>query len=120
MVALLLTTMFLSDPVNNAAAVVLMASIALNVAEGLGAFPDPFLVAVAIAGSCAFLISHRSPIERDGARTGRLQVRRLLAAGSDSGTDPRDGRRAAATVAGADVRMRAWDTVKLRVPSKKV
>jgi len=62
LIVLLLTTMFLSDLVNNAAAVVLMASIALNVAEGLGASPDPFLVAVAIAGSCAFLtpIGHQS------------------------------------------------------------
>lgn len=64
LVLLLLVTMFLSDLVNNAAAVVLMASIALNVAEGLGASPDPFLVAVAIAGSCAFLtpIGHQSNV----------------------------------------------------------
>ncbi|MFP4344725.1 MAG: SLC13 family permease [Anaerolineales bacterium] len=64
LVILLLVTMFLSDLVNNAAAVVLMASIALSVAEGLGVSPDPFLVAVAIAGSCAFLtpIGHQSNV----------------------------------------------------------
>lgn len=64
LVVLLLVTMFLSDMVNNTAAVVLMASIALSVAEGLGASPDPFLVAVAIGGSCAFLtpIGHQSNV----------------------------------------------------------
>jgi di/tricarboxylate transporter len=64
LVVVLLVTMFLSDLVNNAAAVVLMASIALSVAEGLGASPDPFLIAVAIGGSCAFLtpIGHQSNV----------------------------------------------------------
>jgi di/tricarboxylate transporter len=59
---LLIGTMFLSDVVNNAAAAVLMAPIALYVAEGLGASPDPFLLAVAIGASCAFLtpIGHQS------------------------------------------------------------
>ncbi|MFO7743743.1 MAG: SLC13 family permease [Anaerolineae bacterium] len=64
LVILLLVTMFLSDVVKNAAVVVLMGPIALSVAEGLGASPDPFLVAVAIAGSCAFLtpIGHQSNV----------------------------------------------------------
>lgn len=59
-----LTTMFLSDLVNNAVAVVLMSPIALAVAQGLGISVDPFLVAVAIGGSCAFLtpIGHQSNI----------------------------------------------------------
>lgn len=59
---ILLVTMFLSDVINNAATVVLMAPIALNVAEGLQVSPDPFLMAVAIGGSCAFLtpIGHQS------------------------------------------------------------
>lgn len=54
--------MFLSDLVNNAAAAVLMAPIAIGVAQGLGASPDPFLMAVAIGASCAFLtpIGHQS------------------------------------------------------------
>lgn len=61
---LLVGTMFLSDVVNNAAAVVLMAPIAITVAAGLGASPDPFLMAVAVGGSSAFLtpIGHQSNI----------------------------------------------------------
>ena len=58
----LIGTMFLSDLVNNAAAAVLMAPIAISVADGLSASPDPFLMAVAIGASCAFLtpIGHQS------------------------------------------------------------
>lgn len=58
----LIGTMFLSDLVNNAAAAVLMAPIALNIANELGASTDPFLMAVAIGASCAFLtpIGHQS------------------------------------------------------------
>ncbi|MFO7941542.1 MAG: SLC13 family permease [Bacillota bacterium] len=59
---ILVGTMFLSDLVNNAAATVLVAPIALQVATGIGASPDPFLMAVAIGASCAFLtpIGHQS------------------------------------------------------------
>ncbi len=58
----LVGTMFLSDLVNNAAATVLVAPIALRVAIGMGASPDPLLMAVAIGASCAFLtpIGHQS------------------------------------------------------------
>ncbi len=58
----LIATMFLSDLVNNAAAAVLMAPIALGVASGLEASPDPFLMSVAIGASCAFLtpIGHQA------------------------------------------------------------
>ncbi len=58
----LVGTMFLSDIINNAAAAVLMAPIAINVAAGLGVSADPFLMAVAIGASCAFLtpIGHQS------------------------------------------------------------
>ncbi len=64
LVLILLVTMFLSDIVSNAAAVVLMAPISIGVAQGLGVSIDPFLVAVAIAGSCAFLtpIGHQSNV----------------------------------------------------------
>ena len=55
LVVIMLATMMLSDIVNNAAAVVLMSSIALGVARGLGVSIDPFLVAVAVGGACAFL-----------------------------------------------------------------
>ncbi|OPL14671.1 MAG: potassium transporter TrkA [Firmicutes bacterium ML8_F2] len=55
-------TMFLSNLVNNAAAAVLMAPIAISVAAGLQASSDPFLMAVAVGASCAFLtpIGHQS------------------------------------------------------------
>jgi di/tricarboxylate transporter len=59
---ILVVTMFLSDVINNAATVVLMAPIAIGVASGIGASIDPFLMAVAVGGSCAFLtpIGHQS------------------------------------------------------------
>ncbi|WFN35464.1 SLC13 family permease [Methanogenium sp. S4BF] len=62
LVLLLIITMFLSDLVNNAASAVLMAPIALGIAYDLGASIDPFLMAVAIGASCAFLtpIGHQS------------------------------------------------------------
>lgn len=58
----LVVTMFLSDIINNAATVVLMAPIAINISSGMGVESDPFLMAVAIGGSCAFLtpIGHQS------------------------------------------------------------
>jgi di/tricarboxylate transporter len=59
---LLVATMFLSDVINNAAAAVLMAPIGIGLASGLEASSDPFLMAVAIGASCAFLtpIGHQS------------------------------------------------------------
>ena len=55
-------TMFLSDIVNNATAVILMAPVSMGVSTSLGASVDPFLMAVAIGGSSAFLtpIGHQS------------------------------------------------------------
>jgi len=60
--AVLVISMFLSDIVNNTAAAVLMAPIALGVAGGLSASADPFLMAVAVGASAAFLtpIGHQS------------------------------------------------------------
>jgi di/tricarboxylate transporter len=62
LIIILVGTMFLSDLVNNAAAAVLMAPIAIAVAIGIGASIDPFLMCVAIGASCAFLtpIGHQS------------------------------------------------------------
>ncbi|ERM83342.1 hypothetical protein P872_15985 [Rhodonellum psychrophilum GCM71 = DSM 17998] len=58
----LVVTMFLSDVINNAATVLLMAPVAIGLAIGLDCSPDPFLIAVAVGGSCAFLtpIGHQS------------------------------------------------------------
>ncbi|MCC5918344.1 MAG: SLC13 family permease [Cryomorphaceae bacterium] len=59
---LMATTMILSDVVNNAATVVLMAPVAMGIAEGFGHSVDPYLMAVAIGASSAFLtpIGHQS------------------------------------------------------------
>jgi len=62
-IALVLTvTMFLSDIINNAATVLVMAPISVGIAEAIGAAMDPFLMAVAVGASCAFLtpIGHQS------------------------------------------------------------
>ena len=58
----LIATMFLSDLVNNAAAVVLMAPVGIGIANGVGVSVDPFIIAIAIGASCAFLtpIGHQS------------------------------------------------------------
>lgn len=52
---LLVGTMCLSDVINNNATAVLMAPIAMTLATRLGASVDPFLMAVALGASCAFL-----------------------------------------------------------------
>ena len=51
----LVITMFVSDIVNNAATAVIMAPIAANLAIQAGHPVDPFLMAVAVGASCAFL-----------------------------------------------------------------
>lgn len=59
---LMVATMLLSNVVNNAAAAILVSPIAVDLAAGLGASADPFLMAVAIGASSAFLtpIGHQS------------------------------------------------------------
>ncbi|MCB1384378.1 MAG: SLC13 family permease [Nitratireductor sp.] len=59
---LMVVVMSLSDVLNNTATAVIGAPIAVDVANKLGASPDPFLMAVAIAASCAFLtpIGHKN------------------------------------------------------------
>jgi di/tricarboxylate transporter len=62
LLVVLVATMFISDIINNYATAVLMAPIALTVANRLGTNPDAFLIAVALGASCAFLtpIGHQS------------------------------------------------------------
>lgn len=62
MIGLFLLTMLLSNVVNNAAAALLMAPIAVSLANGFNVSLDPFLMVVAISASCAFLtpIGHQS------------------------------------------------------------
>ncbi|MEM7467500.1 MAG: SLC13 family permease, partial [Pseudomonadota bacterium] len=59
---LMIVTMTLSDVLNNTATAVIAAPIAVDVANRLNASPDPFLMAVAVAASCAFLtpIGHKN------------------------------------------------------------
>ncbi|PSW05512.1 SLC13 family permease [Photobacterium lipolyticum] len=58
----LIVTMFLSDIINNAATAIIMAPISIDIAAGLNVSADPFLMAVAVGASCAFLtpIGHQS------------------------------------------------------------
>lgn len=58
----ILSAMALSNIVNNAAAALLMAPIAFSLANTIGSPVDPFLLAVAIGSSCAFItpIGHQS------------------------------------------------------------
>lgn len=59
---ILVVTMFLSDIINNAATAIVMAPISVGIANQLGVSMDPFLMAVAVGASCAFLtpIGHQS------------------------------------------------------------
>ena len=60
--ALMLVTMTLSDVLNNTATVIVAAPVGIAMAQGMGVSPDPFLMAVAVAASCAFLtpIGHKN------------------------------------------------------------
>ena len=62
LVLVMVVTMTLSDIVNNAATAVIMAPIGVGLAERLGTNADPFLMAVAVGASCAFLtpIGHQN------------------------------------------------------------
>lgn len=62
LVVVLVTTMFLSDVMNNAATAAVLCPIALGISSTLGVNPDSFLMAVAIGASCAFLtpIGHQN------------------------------------------------------------
>ena len=59
---LVVVTMTLSDVMNNTATAVIAAPIAVEIAARLAVNPDPFLMGVAVAASCAFLtpIGHKN------------------------------------------------------------
>ncbi len=59
---ILIATMTLSDVLNNTATAVIAAPIAIELAKTLNVSPDPFLMAVAVGASCAFLtpIGHKN------------------------------------------------------------
>lgn len=59
---LMIVTMTLSDVLNNTATTIVAAPVGIQMAQSLGVSPDPFLMAVAVAASCAFLtpIGHKN------------------------------------------------------------
>lgn len=59
---LMTVTLLLSNIINNAATVVLMAPIAIKIADNFDVSTDPFLMTIAVGASCAFLtpIGHQS------------------------------------------------------------
>ena len=59
---LMVVTMTLSDVLNNTATAIVAAPVGIQMAQVLGVNPDPFLMAVAVAASCAFLtpIGHKN------------------------------------------------------------
>ena len=59
---LIAVTMTLSDVMNNTASAVIAAPLSVDIAGRLGVNPDPFLMGVAVAASCAFLtpIGHKN------------------------------------------------------------
>jgi di/tricarboxylate transporter len=59
---LMVVTMSLSDVLNNTATTIVAAPVGIEMATGLGVSPDPFLMAVAVAASSAFLtpIGHKN------------------------------------------------------------
>jgi di/tricarboxylate transporter len=62
LVALMIVTMTLSDFLNNVATTLIAAPVALSIANSTGTNPDTYLMAVAVAASCAFLtpIGHKN------------------------------------------------------------
>ena len=59
---LMVVTMSLSDVLNNTATTIVAAPIGIKMAQAMEVNPDPFLMAVAVAASCAFLtpIGHKN------------------------------------------------------------
>jgi di/tricarboxylate transporter len=62
LIVLMVVTMTLSDVINNNATAIVAAPVGITMAGALGVSPDPFLMAVAIAASAAFLtpIGHQN------------------------------------------------------------
>ncbi len=62
LMAVMIVTMTLSDFLNNVATALIAAPVAMQVADRLSVSPDPFLMGVAVAASCAFLtpIGHKN------------------------------------------------------------
>lgn len=62
LVIVMVVTMTLSDILNNVATALIAAPVGVDIAHRLGANPDTFLMAVAVAASCAFLtpIGHKN------------------------------------------------------------
>ena len=62
MAVLFLLTAILSQVISNTATTVLLAPVAIGIAEGLGVSPRPLVMAVALAASAAFITPVASPV----------------------------------------------------------
>ncbi len=62
LMVLIILTMLFPNIINNAAAALLMAPVALSIAGSMGVSADPLLMTVAVGASCAFMtpIGHQS------------------------------------------------------------
>jgi di/tricarboxylate transporter len=62
LLVLMVVTMSLSDVLNNTATAIVAAPVGIGMAHAMEVSPDPFLMAVAVAASCAFLtpIGHKN------------------------------------------------------------
>jgi di/tricarboxylate transporter len=74
-------TVFMTQPLNNAAAALLVLPIAVEAASVTGADPRSFAIAIAIAASCSF-ITPFEPACLLVYSTGRYRIREFLVAGS--------------------------------------
>jgi di/tricarboxylate transporter len=62
LLVLMIVTILLSAVLNNTATAIVAAPVGIEMARSFGVSPDPFLMAVAVAASCAFLtpIGHKN------------------------------------------------------------
>ena len=99
--------------ISNTATAVLMAPVALGIAEELQASPYPFAMIVALAASTAFMTPISSPVNTLVVGPGNYRVRRLRARRRAVRGDRHDRLRAARAVAAAAVLTRARMAVVL-------
>ena len=116
---IIVAAMAVTPFLNNAATVLVMAPITAQFATQLGFSPDPFLMAVALGAASDFLTPDRPPVEYAGDGTGRLPLRRLLAAGPAALHHRRDRRHSAGAARLAVQRLSAANACISRRPAMR-